>query len=273
MMEFSFDGSGNYYCAVRLLHNVTLLGTCPSLNGSVINSRINQWATTVFINIGYPLLLVMATLGNGGYLVFLSFQKRSTRTLYLAVTALSGIILIWLELPRFLVTSSDSLRRHRDFIVYVLHSMGLQLFAEDLFSQISNWTIIALSMERVLVISKPLQYRHGVPLRYGYLVVMGIGVLALAVAIPGIVVFYWSLNAIGIFAANECTNHAMAITLHDVRNLAKILVIVEGLYVAIVVPLGDVGDHVRHQPRSRHPDPAQQRLPEAPPAVGRQQRK
>ncbi|OWA52344.1 hypothetical protein BV898_16799 [Hypsibius exemplaris] len=136
----------------------------PSCNWPVIASTepTLENAPTLYAElICYPILLFICTIGNIITIVVLRTDaKRSTTNIYLICLALSDLIVLWLNLPTYLLTYSPSLRNDTVFQQNASNFEGCRHWLLETAIQFSDWTLIIFSLERLFAITRPLSARQ-----------------------------------------------------------------------------------------------------------------
>ncbi|XP_055329815.1 uncharacterized protein LOC129582330 [Paramacrobiotus metropolitanus] len=188
--------------------------------------------------IGYPFLLAIGLIGNTLLPVFLwKTQPRTTYLAYMTAICVSNSLVLLFEFPGYIATYVTSMHSNRDLRDFMLYSLGIQMFGEDTFTQISNWTVVAFSVERLIVIWRPLQFQARRRQRFALIVMAVIAVLAVALSLPATVIYYKMGQRMGFFQHEMDHCPGMLSMAQNIQRIAQILILVEGVIVSVVVPV------------------------------------
>ncbi|OQV25382.1 hypothetical protein BV898_01060 [Hypsibius exemplaris] len=144
--------------------------------------------------IGYPILLFICTFGNLLSIVALSTDvAKSTTNVYLICLAVSDLCVIWLALEAYIPEADVKVRESDAYFQNVANFSGFQKWWEETAIQFSDWTLIVFSLERLIAIARPFEYRHRLTVRRAIYIELGVLFLASICALENLVVGYYFL--------------------------------------------------------------------------------
>ncbi|GAU90067.1 hypothetical protein RvY_02539 [Ramazzottius varieornatus] len=114
--------------------------------------------------IAYPVLLLICTIGNSLSLsVWLRLPDKSSTAIYLSTVALSDLFVLWFYMGHYVV-NVDPTCDHDNSLCWeqYLQSKGVVEWWRDTFLQLSDWTLITFSAERLVVVSRPLKFNEAI---------------------------------------------------------------------------------------------------------------
>ncbi|OQV16731.1 hypothetical protein BV898_09089 [Hypsibius exemplaris] len=116
----------------------------------------------------YPILLVLGTVGNVLNITVLlaGVKSSSSTTVYLAFVAVADLFVLWLQLPRHILNSnekyignlSDSARA--EYEKPFRQFDGIQRWGLETAIQLSDWTLLIFSFERLVTTLAPMHFRQ-----------------------------------------------------------------------------------------------------------------
>ncbi|OQV17580.1 hypothetical protein BV898_08351 [Hypsibius exemplaris] len=127
----------------------------------------------------YPFLLALSTVGNVLNVFVLSCERPQTsKNIYLLALAYSDVCYMWAQfLPYLRDRESDPSELFRRVLEA---AMGVILFLQENAAFVSDWIIVAFSIDRFVAISAPLHYR--VTNSVGRSVAISVGIVTVATA-------------------------------------------------------------------------------------------
>ncbi|GAU97279.1 hypothetical protein RvY_08604 [Ramazzottius varieornatus] len=114
--------------------------------------------------IGYPVLLLICTIGNTLSLsVWLRLPHKSSTAIYLTTVAFSDLFVLWFYMGHFVHNVDPTC----DFDTSLcweqyLQSKGVVEWWRDTCMQLSDWTLIIFSTERLVMVCHPLRFNEAV---------------------------------------------------------------------------------------------------------------
>ncbi|OQV25690.1 hypothetical protein BV898_00621 [Hypsibius exemplaris] len=108
----------------------------------------------------FPFFLVICTVGNTlNILVLRNNRPKSTADIYMISLALSDLAILWLYIPTWVQRIQPAiLTTNPDFLMFDKTYRGLYPGFMTIFYFISNWIVVVFSLERLLVVSKPMYF-------------------------------------------------------------------------------------------------------------------
>ncbi|OQV17579.1 hypothetical protein BV898_08350 [Hypsibius exemplaris] len=138
----------------------------------------------------YPILLALSTIGNALNVFVLRRERpQSSKNVYLITMACSDICYMWAQ---FCPYTKDRIPDPSDWIVDSLSAAnGVILFLQETAAFVSDWTIVAFSIDRLLAICSPLHHKMICSISRSTTIAMGIITVAVLLASCRLVDYYW----------------------------------------------------------------------------------
>ncbi|GAU99783.1 hypothetical protein RvY_10735 [Ramazzottius varieornatus] len=169
--------------------NATPSTTPPTYTNEQIKKAF--FVTWVF----YPILLALCTVGNVLNLIVLFHEKpKGSTNVYMTSVAIADLFVLWLFLPLYLRNISPALRATPSFIEPFKRFYGLQIWWQETFILVCDWTLIAFSLARLLVLVRPFSWQWIQTARTSRIVITVLLVLSLLFTVYNPVQQYYLLQ-------------------------------------------------------------------------------
>ncbi|GAV01941.1 hypothetical protein RvY_12571 [Ramazzottius varieornatus] len=142
----------------------------------------------------YPILLFICTLGSIITISVLATQRSKTTTnVYLIALAVSDLCVLWLNLPLYIGEADPGVFEDEIYFNNWSRFHGLEQWWQETAVQLSDWTLIVFSVERLLAISMPLNYRNRLTVRRAIYLELVVLLLAALSTLENPVMWYYVL--------------------------------------------------------------------------------